>query len=229
MEHKFEIIEEVELAQMKLRERYYQEKYDVLSPKGMNCLFVNTNEKPLVLSESIKRKISKSQIGKTINDNQRRALEEGRVHVKLHQFDLEGNLVKVWDNVKSAITENSFDISSHLYGKKGHAGGFIWLREDDIHLLGDKIKTCNERIESKYKYVRTDLQIEKATKNIIDYNKSRKGKSKLDKYKNDIVKEYKTYSVGYLTNKYQCSKPTMINYLKNLGIYQFRKNYQKLI
>ena len=227
--HVFEIVEEVDISQMKIRERYYQEYFDVLSEKGMNCLLVNTDEKPLILSESTRRKISKAQIGKKPNENQRRALDEGREYVKLHQYDLEGNLIKVWDTVKSAITENSFDISSHLYGKKSHAGGFIWLTESDIDLLDKKIDTYHYKQSSKDKYKRSDSQIKAAISNIVSYNKSRKGKSKLDKFKNDIIKDYNTYSIGYLAKKYECTIQTMIPYLKKLGVYEFRKNYQKLI
>ena len=38
--HKFEIIEECVLSNLNIRERYWQEHYDVLSEHGLNCMYV---------------------------------------------------------------------------------------------------------------------------------------------------------------------------------------------
>ena len=228
--HTFDILEECSVSDLKTKERFYQEKYDVLNQhKGLNCLLTSTSEKKQVLSESTRRKISEAQKGHVPNENQKRALDEGRRYVKLLQYDLEGNLLKTWNTIKEAITNNTFDICSHLYGSKSHAGGYLWVSDCDLKSISDKIDIYHRRIESIGSYTRSEKQIKDATNNIVTYNKSKKGKSRLDKFKNEIIKDYQTYSVGYLTNKYECTKQTMIPYLKNLGIYEFRKNYQKLI
>lgn len=63
--HIFEIIEECSIDELSNRERYWQEYYNSISKKsGLNCMFVNSNDKPMVLSEETKNKISKGLIGK---------------------------------------------------------------------------------------------------------------------------------------------------------------------
>ena len=65
--HLFEIIEECLFEELNIRERYYQELYDVLSSKGMNCYLTETNILPRKLSQETKDKISKSMLGKRNN------------------------------------------------------------------------------------------------------------------------------------------------------------------
>ena len=65
--HLFEIIEECLFEELNIRERYYQELYDVLSSKGMNCYLTETNVLPRKLSQETKDKISNSMLGKRNN------------------------------------------------------------------------------------------------------------------------------------------------------------------
>lgn len=55
--HMFEIIEECELYELNNRERYYQDYYDVLH-KGLNCVLVNTETLPTIISEETLIKMS---------------------------------------------------------------------------------------------------------------------------------------------------------------------------
>lgn len=61
--HTFEIIEECDFEQLNIRERYWQDFYDVLGEKGMNCLLSKTNELPKVESQKTKEKRSKNMTG----------------------------------------------------------------------------------------------------------------------------------------------------------------------
>jgi len=61
--HLFEIIEECERDELNLRERFWQDHYNVLSRKGMNCVLVETNQKPRVLTEELKARMSQSKMG----------------------------------------------------------------------------------------------------------------------------------------------------------------------
>lgn len=61
--HIFEIIEQCEIEDLNIRERYWQDFYDVLSRKGLNCSLVSTKDKPRVFSKEVREKISKSQLG----------------------------------------------------------------------------------------------------------------------------------------------------------------------
>ena len=49
--HKFEVIEECEVHLLNERERYWQEHYEVIGKNGLNCMYVNTNEKIAVISQ----------------------------------------------------------------------------------------------------------------------------------------------------------------------------------
>ena len=57
--HSFEVIEEVLFEHMYIRERHWQEVYDVVS-EGLNCLLVDTLEKPRVVSKETRLLMSKN-------------------------------------------------------------------------------------------------------------------------------------------------------------------------
>lgn len=56
--HKFEVIEECTVDELNSKERYYQEKYNVLGEMGLNCVYQSTSEKRKIMSQEIKSKIS---------------------------------------------------------------------------------------------------------------------------------------------------------------------------
>ena len=60
--HTFEIIEECEFEQLNIRERYWQDFYNVLE-EGLNCILTRTDILPQKMSEETKRKISDAQKG----------------------------------------------------------------------------------------------------------------------------------------------------------------------
>ena len=62
--HVFEIIEECDFLELNKRERFYQDMYEVLGPKGLNCVLTSTDILPEVKSEETRRKISVSNTGK---------------------------------------------------------------------------------------------------------------------------------------------------------------------
>jgi group I intron endonuclease len=62
--HIFEFIEECSIDQLNIKERYWQDHYNVLSTKGLNCKLTQTNDKSGSLSEEVKLKISIGNKGK---------------------------------------------------------------------------------------------------------------------------------------------------------------------
>ena len=56
--HDFEILEECNLSDLSERERYYQEKYNVLSKNGLNCVLTSYENVRGKMSEESKQKIS---------------------------------------------------------------------------------------------------------------------------------------------------------------------------
>ena len=62
--HVFEIIEECEKSELNIKERYYQDLYDVIN-KGLNCVLQELNGKSGKLSEETKLKIKTALLNRT--------------------------------------------------------------------------------------------------------------------------------------------------------------------
>ena len=65
--HIFEIIEECDKNELNNRERFYQELYNCIEA-GLNCKYVNSDDRTGSLSDEIKNKISKGNKGKKVSD-----------------------------------------------------------------------------------------------------------------------------------------------------------------
>lgn len=63
--HIFEVIEECAIELLNIRERYWQDFYNVLSENGLNCRLTTTNDKSGELSIETKEKMSLIQKGNT--------------------------------------------------------------------------------------------------------------------------------------------------------------------
>lgn len=70
--HIFEVIEICDNKYLNDRERYYQEKYDVLSGEGLNCVLVNSTGKKTVFSEESINKMSENAKKRIISDIKRK-------------------------------------------------------------------------------------------------------------------------------------------------------------
>ena len=129
--HEFEIIEECEINQLNNRERYWQDYYDVLSEKGLNCVLTSSDEKPRIWSEKtiekivismtgktksneVKEKISNSMKGKKHSEETRKKMSKPRNRIKkiitikdeiktIYQYDLNNNLIKEWYSFRNII------------------------------------------------------------------------------------------------------------------------------
>ena len=60
--HLFEVLEEVSIENMYIAERKWQEFYKVVE-RGLNCVYVNTADKPAIYSEDTRKKMSDSRKG----------------------------------------------------------------------------------------------------------------------------------------------------------------------
>jgi group I intron endonuclease len=67
--HTFKVIEECTIELLNERERYWQEYYEVLSEKGLNCKLTKAGDKSGIHSEETKKKQSKANIGKIISQD----------------------------------------------------------------------------------------------------------------------------------------------------------------
>lgn len=86
--HQWDIIEECSWEQLNIRERYWQEYYDVIGPNGLNCILTNTDKLP--------RKLSKSAL---LNK------QETCYKRPIKQYTVYGNFIRDWESVALASRE----------------------------------------------------------------------------------------------------------------------------
>lgn len=63
-EHIFEVVEECNLEELNIRERYWQDFYNVTENRGLNCLLTHTADKSGYCSKETAAKIGESNRGK---------------------------------------------------------------------------------------------------------------------------------------------------------------------
>ncbi len=61
--HKFEIIEECNFENLNIRERYWQDYYDVIGKNGLNLKLTKTEELKEKVSDETRKKLSNSKLG----------------------------------------------------------------------------------------------------------------------------------------------------------------------
>jgi len=59
--HIFEVIEECNFEDLNIKERYWQDYYDVLNKNGLNCFLTKTDEKPKIFSIESRKKLSETK------------------------------------------------------------------------------------------------------------------------------------------------------------------------
>ena len=77
--HTFEVIQECQITNLTILERYYQELYNSTGLKGLNCILVKTDEFSGGHSEESKKKISKSMKGRKLTKEHKRKISENHI------------------------------------------------------------------------------------------------------------------------------------------------------
>lgn len=85
--HTFDILEECDFNSLLIKERYWQEFYDVIGPKGLNCLLVGTSEKKAVFSEEYKRKIGEKSLGRVAWNKGLPCTEENKINLRIKALE----------------------------------------------------------------------------------------------------------------------------------------------
>jgi group I intron endonuclease len=221
--HKFEIIEECEEYKLLERETYWKIFYKVLEQPSLCC---KIDGKGGQLSPIIRDKISKSLKGQTRSIETKNKISQNHSSCKkIYQYNLEGTLIKIWQSYSEAQRNNKGNIKNNILGKTKNAGGFIWLREEDLAFIDERVNKNINYINPKKGY-----KLKESTKKLMSQNiKNKKKNYKQNSLDLETIKEqYKILSTNQLAKLYNLSIPTIINYLKNKKIYEFRKNYSKI-
>ena len=220
--HKFEIIEECNIEQLLERETSWKIFYKVLEIPSLCC---KTDGRFGNLSQETKDKISKGMLNANIKRSKiiKNNISKNKKR-KIYQFNLNGDLIKVWDSLIDAEKQHNGNINMNLMGRTKHAGGFIWLREKEQYKINERIKKIQNYMDPKIGSKRTEKSKELMSQNI----KGKKTKCKTDILNLELIKEqYKTLSTNQLAKINNLSIPTMLGYLKDNKIYKFRNNYMK--
>ena len=77
--HYFSVIEYCSEDKLNMKERLWQEIYEVLSVYGLNCKLTDTNTMAGKMSDEIKEKIRKAQQGKSKSEEHKKKLHECKV------------------------------------------------------------------------------------------------------------------------------------------------------
>lgn len=121
--HTFTLIEECEESLLNVRERHWQEHYNVLSKKGLNCKITTTLDKSGKLSEKTKKLIGSKTKGttKTCQSSMK----------KVYQYKKDGSFLQEYISLREAERQTGIFASSIGHAIKGRgysksAGGYLW-------------------------------------------------------------------------------------------------------
>jgi len=118
--HIFEIIEECEFEQLNIRERYWQDFYDVLNG-GLNCVLTKTDILPTKISEDTRTKMSNGMIGSK-NPNSRDIIDPylGIYYESLAEASLIYNVNR--SHLKDMLRGRGFNKTNLIYAQDYEKG-----------------------------------------------------------------------------------------------------------
>lgn len=121
--HTFTLLEECEESLLNVRERYWQEHYNVLSKKGLNCKMTTTLDKSGTLSKKTKKLIGSRTKGttKTCQASMK----------KVYQYEKDGSFLQEYVSLREAERQTGIFASSigsaiKSRGYSKSAGGYLW-------------------------------------------------------------------------------------------------------
>ena len=137
---KTDILEETNTREKawELEEKYIKE-YNTKYPNGYNITDGGSGKKGTIVFDKTRKKLSEKLKGLKRSDEFKKKISESltnnaKISKKVNQFDLDGNLIKVWESTKEA-GRNGFDqsrIAELCRGSKRRKThkGFIWKYAD---------------------------------------------------------------------------------------------------
>ena len=146
--HIFEIIEECDESKLNDRERFYQEKFNVISNNGLNCELTSSSNHPRVLSNESKKKIGIKNSGSNNGMYGVIHTEEFKANRRAHKHTDE---VKKLISIRSAGANNPqaklvLDTQTGIiYGCVGDAAEVLGIKRDTLKqwLNGRRVNKSN--------------------------------------------------------------------------------------
>lgn len=148
--HTFEIIEECSVNELNIRERYWQDFYNVLND-GLNCVLTDTNESVKVYSRETIDKITIGNKGKVIPDSVRKQTSQTMKSKGIKpKYKMVG-----FDNPKSIkiLTTNILTNECYIYNLSDTAKFLNVDRELISNRLNNKTKSFRKLKHLKFERV----------------------------------------------------------------------------
>lgn len=149
--HIWEVIEICEISELKKRERYWQNFYDVLGSNGLNCRLTGTDEEKGIVSEETRKKIglagknNKNMLGKKHSEETKKKMSNSAMGRKMSEGAKEKLRINSKGN-KHGLGYKHTEEARKAISEKGK----LWKRSKE---LGEKISL------SKYKpIIQLDLE-----------------------------------------------------------------------
>lgn len=157
--HTFEIIEECEFEQLNIKERYWQDFYDVLNG-GLNCILQNTDTMKGVYSTETKLRLSESKMGK-LNPNFGKKIPQETIKKRTVQM-MRGDNHKArevlctetgifYDSLVSASIAYNINYAhlNQMVNKKCNAINRTSLVYADEYIVGEKLKRDKKEMKGR--------------------------------------------------------------------------------
>ena len=184
--HIFEIIEECEIEQLNIKERYYQEYYDCINKNGLNCKLTHTDEKPIIYSLETRNKISKSNLGKKHSEESKLKISISKSGINHHMY---GKFLS--EEIRNKIS-------------KSHIG--IKPNEETKLKMSNSAKSRKKRIFSEEHKQRISQALK--DKKLSEEHRLSLCKKVIDTSTNIIYN-----SIGEAANNFKINKSTLTQYL----------------
>ena len=146
--HNFKIIEETISEKLNNRERHWQDFYNVLSKKGLNCVLVKSDDKSGVLNHETKLKISLANTGNFHN-------EEIRAKMGIKNL---GKIATLETRQKMSNSRKGKKLSKkHILSIKNGKQGIKFTENHKLNLSNSKKGKSNKCLQKKVIDVSTNI------------------------------------------------------------------------
>lgn len=130
--HIFEVIEECKVEELNVRERHWQDFYEVLSEKGLNCMLTETAEAKQVRSQE---SISKSLVGfqaLLLTPEGQKMQAKKIANLKKFLLTPEGLEMKINRSIKISLTEKIVNTDYQAIARKNWKPVRQYSKEGDL-------------------------------------------------------------------------------------------------
>lgn len=171
--HIFELIEECQFEELNIKERYWQDYYNVLNDNGLNCILTETNILPREISDETRQKLkdnaSRYWLGKTKSEEIRKNMSEGQKN--------RTDIRKVSQETKNKLSELRKGINNPMYGITGanHHSSKKVICTETLEIW-DSLNECSKSINISAKLLSRYLTGNRKNKTTIIYLKDYESK-----------------------------------------------------